>query len=149
MHAMIELPSLNRVALLVLMALPLGCTSITVRPVESHPQMAHICIEENPKVIVEDFLPAVRDSLSRHGVSSEVFSGETPQHCEFTMAYTALRSWDFAPYLAHAELRIERGSLQVGYAEFHLRGKGGYSLFKWQGTKTKMDPVIDRLFANE
>jgi len=24
-------------------------------------------------------------------------------------------------------------------------GKGGYSLMKWQDTKTKMDPVVDEL----
>jgi len=35
----------------------------------------------------------------------------------------------------------------VGYGEFHLRGKGGYSMYKWQGTKAKMDPVIDQLLA--
>jgi len=34
----------------------------------------------------------------------------------------------------------------VGHGEFHLRAKGGLSLFKWQGTKTKMDPVIDKMF---
>ena len=36
---------------------------------------------------------------------------------------------------------------QVAYAEYHLKGKGGYSMMKWQGVKTKMDPVMDQLLA--
>jgi len=28
-----------------------------------------------------------------------------------------------------------------------LKGAGGFSLMKWQGTKTKMDPVIDELLS--
>jgi hypothetical protein len=109
--------------------------------------MNHVCIQQNPKVQVDDFVPVLRDGLSRHGVSSEVFAGQAPEHCEFIVTYTALRSWDFSPYLSHAEIRVERSGLQIGYGEFHLRGKGGYSMYKWQDTKTKMDPVIDQLFG--
>jgi hypothetical protein len=125
-----------------------ACTAVKVRPVEGRSKMANVCIERNPAVQVDDFLPVLRDGLSRNGVRSFVFAGEPPADCVFIVAYTARRSWDLAPYLAHAEIRVERGGLQVGYGEFHLRGGGGYSMFKWQGTKTKMDPVIDRLFAD-
>jgi hypothetical protein len=111
--------------------------------------MASACIQENPKVQVGDFLTVLRDGLSRHDIRSYVFSDQPPPDCDFIVTYTARRSWDFAPYLSHAEIRVERDGLQVGYGEFHLRGKGGYSMFKWQSTKTKMDPVIDRLFAGE
>ena len=128
-------------------AVALGCTSVTVRPIEATAQLKHVCIQENPKVLVSDFVPVLRDGLSRHGISSEVYQTPAPADCDFIMTYTALRSWDFAPYLAHAELRLESRGLQVAYAEYHLRGGGGYSLMKWQGTKTKMGPVIDELLA--
>jgi hypothetical protein len=65
------------------------------------------------------------------------------------LSYTARRSWDFAPYLAQAELWLRQDGKQVGYAEYHLVGGGGFSLTKWQGTKTKMDPVIDQLLEGE
>ena len=136
-----------RLGLALLVSPLLSCTSITVRPVESRSQMTHVCIKHNPKVLVDDFVPVVRDGLSRHGVSSEEFSGNALPHCEFILTYTALRSWDLAPYLSHAEIRVERNGLQIGYGEFHLRGKGGFSMFKFQDTKTKIDPVIDQLFA--
>ena len=123
-----------------------GCTSIRVRPVDPSIGVKHVCIQNNPKVIVADFVPVLRDGFNRHGISTEVYSGEAPDQCKFILTYTALRSWDFAPYLSHAELRLEtRGGNQIAYAEYHLRGKGGFSLMKWQGTRTKMDPVIDEL----
>jgi hypothetical protein len=90
-------------------------------------------------------LSVLRDGFERHGISTEVHSGEAPSTCEFILTYTARQSWDFVTYLSHAELRIEQQGRTVASAEYHLRGKGGFSLLKWQGTRTKMDPVIDEL----
>ena len=122
-----------------------ACTSVKVRPIESAAGMKHVCIENNPKVIVSDFAPVVRDGFARHGISTETFSDEPPANCEFVLRYTALRSWDVTPYLSHAELHLLRKGEEVANAEYHLKGKGGYSPKKWQSTKTKMDPVIDEL----
>ena len=124
-----------------------ACTSTIVRPVEPVPSLSHVCIRENPRVLVHDFVPVVRDVLSQHGIRSDVFSGETPAHCDVILTYTALRRWDLGSYLSHAEVRLERDGLQIGYAEYHLRGGGGFSLFKWQGTRTKMEPVLNELLA--
>jgi hypothetical protein len=46
-------------------------------------------------------------------------------------------------------MRIQKEGRQVAYAEYHLKGKGGLSLTKWQDTKTKMDPVIDELLKSK
>lgn len=48
----------------------------------------------------------------------------------YKMAYTALRSWDFVPYLPHAELRLFEDKKKIAYGEFHLNGKGGLALTK-------------------
>ena len=137
---------LNARGLVVVLSFVLSaCTSVEVRPPDPALAIKHVCIQENPKVIVRDFVPVVRDGLDRHGISTEVYSGTKPANCEYVLTYTALRSWDFAPYLSHAELRLERDGRQVAYAEYHLVGKGGFSLMKWQGTKAKIDPVIDEL----
>lgn len=124
-----------------------GCTSVTVRPVDKTAELKHLCIQDNPKVIVSDFVTVVRDGFDRHGISTEIVSGVAPPTCEYLLTYTALRSWDVTPYLSHAELRIEHKGRQVGYAEYHLKGKGGFDLTKWAGTKSKIDPVIDELLA--
>ena len=117
----------HRIAVFAFLTLAWGCTSVTVRPVDRSVQLKHVCIRENPKVWVKDFLPVLRDGFERHGISSEVFSEEPASHCEFIVTYTALQSWDFANYLAHAELRLERQGKQVAFAEYHLKGGGGLS----------------------
>jgi hypothetical protein len=92
-------------------------------------------------------LPAGRAGRIRpRHVSTQVYTGDAPAGCDVILTYTALRSWDFAPYLSHAELHLKtRDGAEIASAEYHLVGKGGYSLMKWQGTKTKMDPVVDEL----
>ena len=122
-----------------------ACTSVTVRPPDPWLAIKHVCIQENPRVQVDDFVPVLRDGFNRHGISTEVYSGTTPARCEYVLTYTARRSWDFVTYLSHAELLLERDGVQVAHAEYHLVGKGGLSPMKWQGTRTKMDPVIDEL----
>lgn len=124
-----------------------GCTAMNVQPVDRAIGLEHACIQENPRVQVSDFVTVVRDGFDRHGISTEVISGNPPANCEYLLTYTALRSWDFSPYLSHAELRIEREGRQIAYAEYHLRGKGGLALNKWAGTRSKMDPVIDELLG--
>jgi len=124
-----------------------ACTSITVQPVDPGVGIVYVCVQDNPKVIVSDFVPVVRAGFDRHGISTEVFSGSLPEKCEYVLTYTALRSWDMAPYLSHAELWLDRRGRRVASAEYHLNSKGGFSLMKWQGTQTKMDPVIDELLG--
>jgi len=132
---------------LILSVILAGCTSVEVRPVDGSLKMSHVCIEENPKVIVKGFVSTLENVFEDHLITTEIYKSKKPSHCEFTLKYTALRSWDFAPYLSHAELRLYRGSVRVGYAEYHLNGKGGLSLVKWAGVKSKMTPVIDKLLA--
>ena len=137
----------NITLVLALAALVAGCTSIQVQPIQSGLNLQKICIEENPKVIVGDFLSVVRNRIEYHGIDTEVYENEIPEGCEYTMTYTALKNWDLGTYMHHAELRLEHNGRKVGYAEYHLNGKGGLSLMKWQGTKTKMDPVVDELLS--
>lgn len=124
-----------------------ACTAVDVKPVSNEYNITHVCIQENPKVIVQGFVSTLEEVFEDHLMTTEVYSDQKPEHCEFTLKYTALRSWDFAPYLSHAELRLYRGNQRIGYAEYHLNGKGGLSLMKWSSVKTKMTPVINELLA--
>ena len=134
-------------ALLLVCVLVDACTSIQVQPLGGAEAAKHVCIQDNPKVIVSDFVQVLKDGFARHGISTEVYSGPKPEGCDLVLTYTARQSWDFTPYLSEAELSLERDGQQVAHAQYHLKGKGGYSPKKWQGTKTKMDPVIDQLLA--
>lgn len=137
----------NIVLITALVSLASACTSVQVQPIASDINPEKICIEENPKVIVGDFLEVVRNRIEYHGIDTDVYENEIPEGCEYTMEYTAFKNWDIGTYMHHAELRLEKNGRKVGYAEYHLNGKGGLSLMKWQGTKTKMDPVVDQLLG--
>ncbi len=140
---------MKKLMILVPLTILSACTSVTVKPVDPSIDLVYVCIKENPKVIVNDFVTVVRDGFDKHGIATEVFSGQAPNKCEYILTYTALQSWDFSPYLSHAELRLEKGGRQVASAEYHLNGKGGFSLTKWQGTKEKIEPVIDQLLKGQ
>lgn len=124
-----------------------ACTSVQVKPVDQAASIHHLCIQENPRVTVPGFVGILQDGIQRNGLTSEVYSGTKPAHCEYVLGYTALRSWDLGTYLSHAELRIDLNGRQVASAQYHLRGKGGLALNKWKSAESKMAPVIDELLA--
>lgn len=135
--------------LLVLFPLLAACTSVNVRPLSSSTALRQVCIVKNPKVTVSDFVPALQDGFNRHEIVTLVVDESQAGKCDVTLTYTALRSWDFKPYLSHAELRLWRGGRQIGSADYHLKGKGGLTFSKFGSTREKMDPVIDSLLARD
>lgn len=136
-------------ALLLVLLAASGCTSVNVKPVAKSAALQQVCIINNPKVIVSDFIPVLRDGFSRHGIATSIVEQSQSNTCDVTLTYTALRSWDFKPYLSHAELRLWRAGNQIGSAIYHLKGGGGFALNKWASTKTKMDPVVDQLLGTQ
>lgn len=126
-----------------------ACTSINVKPVtqQQSADIDHICIQNNPRVQVADFTQVLQDTLSKHGITSEVFEGKKPEHCAYTLSYTAQRSWDISPYLSQAQLNLKHDNRSIAKASYHLRGKGGLSLAKWASTEAKMTPVIEQLLG--
>jgi len=125
-----------------------GCTAIKVNPVDSSYKISHICIEKNKKVIVSDFVTVLEEGIKRHGMTSEIFSSLMPNYCHYRMSYVATRKWDLAPYLTDADINLYKGNEKIGTANYHLKGGGGLDLSKWAGTRSKIAPVIDKLFAN-
>ena len=126
-----------------------ACTSVQVNAVAEQQVNAiqQICIVNNPKVLVTDFVPVVQQRLQHHGIVSRVVEGSEASACAYQLHYSAKRSWDFTPYMSWAELKLYQSDVLIANAEYKLVGKGGLSLTKWQSVETKMTPVIDQLFA--
>ena len=103
---------------------------------------------KNPKVAVDDFLDVLVDGFERHGIATKVIPESADAGNNYVVTYVAYRNWDMAPYLSNATINIEKDGQQIAHAEYHLKGGGGFSLMKWDSTKTKMDPVIDELLKN-
>jgi len=124
-----------------------GCTSVDVRPVSSKEQISQVVIRKNPKVAVADFLDVLISGFQRHGIATRVISDDAELKDEYVVNYVAYRNWDMAPYLTNATISIDRNGRRLAEGQYHLKGGGGLSLMKWQGTKTKMDPVIDQMLS--
>ena len=126
-----------------------SCTSVQVRQVDAQVhQFDYVCIKDNPKVMVVDFVSVMEDVFRDHGISSELFYGDPPAHCEYVLTYTARRSWDFVPYLSYAELKIRKGREFVASARYkHNGGSMSWAPNKWNGTRTKMEPVINEMLG--
>jgi hypothetical protein len=124
-----------------------ACTSIQVSPVNAGLKLEHVCIKENPRVKIDDFVDVLEDGFDRHGVTTELFSGkEAPVNCAYILTYTATRKWDLAPFLAYAQLYIkDKEGNMIASARYEHHG--GLDFGKWAGTREKMDPVIDQLFT--
>jgi hypothetical protein len=145
---MIQDFTMTRISMMVMLAglgLIAGCTAVTVQPLAERP--AQVCIKKNPAVIVDDFLPVVQEGFSRHNIATFVYD-LPPLACPYVLEYTARQTWDMAIYLVSADLTIRNSNgREVGKAHYHLRNRGGLSLMKWQGTETKIAPVIDELLG--
>lgn len=122
-----------------------GCTAVRVQPVSSQERIEHVCIERNPRVTIGDFIPVMQEGFRNHGITSSVV--QSPADCRYTSTYTARRTWDITTYLSQAQIDIQRDGRTIATAHYHLRGKGGLSLNKWAGTRTKILPVMEQLLS--
>ena len=138
---------MRNIILLLVVTFMTGCTSIKVQEMAPSLKVSHVCIQNNPKVIVAEFVPVVRRGFERHGITTEIYEEQKPRYCEYHLIYTALKTWDIGMYMHHAELQLYRDVKPIAYAEYHLIGEGGLALNKWASVESKMDPVIDRLLA--
>ena len=124
-----------------------ACTTIQVTPLRSTPPPDHVCILENRKTRVPEFVEVLRDLFAAHRISTAVITTSLPPECEFVLTYSAERSWDVGFYLSHAELHLHQGNREVASAVFHLRGEGGFALTKYRKTKSKMGPIVQELLG--
>jgi hypothetical protein len=124
-----------------------ACTAVKVSPLASASN--EVCIEENPKVLVSDFVQVLQAGFNRHGIQTRLYRNIPVGECHQIITYTALRSWDMAPYLSSADIQVlDAQRRPLASAHYHLRNKGGLSLAKWAGTEAKIGPVLDQLLAS-
>ena len=127
-----------------------GCTSIQINNTTGFnpDSIKQVCIVHNPKVIIRDFDKLVEKSFARYNIDSKtVKNNDDVSLCQTTLNYTALRSWDFAPYMVSAQFNLLQNGRQVSEASFRLKGNGGLALNKWRSTETKINELVDELLG--
>lgn len=125
-----------------------GCTAVDVRPLSPQEPVKSVLIEENPKVWRSDFVDVLIEGFRRHGIEAKVVQPGTAVGNEYVVRYTARQKWDMAMYMSDATIWMYKNGQEVAKAVYHLKGGGGLSLMKWQGTAAKIDPVIDELLSD-
>ena len=138
-----------RTAALLCVTFLASCTSVEVEPVPASVRLDRVFVRENPKVAVADFLDVLVEGFERNGVRATVVNESADVGDSFEVTYVAYRNWDLAPYLRDATISVYSRGERIGHAVYHLVGGGGLSLAKWQRTRTKILPVLDRLLAQQ
>jgi hypothetical protein len=124
-----------------------GCMSVKVRPVEANNDpIKLVYIRLNRQVAVTDFLLVLEDGFQRNGIKTKIITDDTASDSDYVVSYSAKQSWDLAPYLRSAEIRLKKGGKLIASATYHQAG--GFDFSKWGSTASKIDPVIDKLLTN-
>lgn len=124
-----------------------GCTAVRVKPVTAENQIEHICIQENPDVVITDFVTVMQQGFQKHGITSQLISAQELPGCSFIATYTAHRRWDVKPFLSDAQIDIYRDGRAIAAVNYHMRYGGGYDLTKYADTSWKILPVVDHLLG--
>jgi len=122
-----------------------GCNAVRVKEVSAKEPIEHVCIEQNSRVTIVDFVDVMQEAFLKHGISSSVVS--PPARCKYTATYTAQRTWNLGTFLSEAHVVIFRDGTPIAAANYHLRGKGGLTLTKFAATRSKILPVMDQMLA--
>lgn len=127
-----------------------GCTSVVVSPLPYDANLKEIKLLNNPKVIVDDFVPVLEKHFLDHGIAlTRVPEFASLGENEYGIRYSARRSWTVVPYLSLAYVKIFKGERIVAEGNYYLSGHSlCLSPYKWQGVETKMKPVYDELLKN-
>lgn len=139
------------ITLSVVMLMLSGCAStVEVEPVSVAEFSIDntVCIEKNPKVNVKDFVQILQAGMTKLAIQSQVYEGATPADCVYVMRYQTRHSWDTSSYLSYVQLNLFSSSQAIGKAVYHYKGHAfSPDLTKWQETASKVDPLVQQLFA--
>jgi hypothetical protein len=140
-----------KLSIIALALLVTGCTiDRNVRPISAGTQLSPLCIEENPKVLMEGFLPELREQIESKGVSTKVYPAQSriPDDCSAIADYTANWRWDFVMWLTYASITVYANNKQIiGQAEYDARD-GNARPDKFGPTRNKLMSVLDPLLLN-
>jgi hypothetical protein len=107
--------------------------AVTAPAAEAQPEPKRICVVENPRVAIADFLEAYRAALEKKGYSVTVVQrNPQPLQCPLFTRYTAFVGGSRGPLV---QLDVYRDGKRVGGAT----SRGGYDL------ETDVRQLVDRL----
>jgi hypothetical protein len=97
-----------------------------VQPVTAENRIEHICIQENPKVQVGDFVTVMQEGFQSHGITSQLVHEQVPAGCITHPHTPRRRTWDMAMYMTDAQIEILRTGADC-FCELSFEGQGGFA----------------------
>jgi len=140
---------MKNIFLLVFTVFLTGCATTQITPVKLNAgeRIQKVCIKHNPKVIVRNLEEIITSRLEYHNISTQVYSGEKPEKCEYSLRYVAYQKWDFSMVLTSAQLSIYKDERKIGSAEYKLHAGGLLNPTKYKSNESKIEPLVDQLIG--
>jgi len=122
-----------------------GCMSTDKKSMKWKSAMHSICVKDNQKVMVPDFLNTIETVFENKGIKTIIVDGDFPDSCKYTLHYTLLQGWDINTYLSYAEFKIYKDDVLIAYTIY--KEPVGRRANKWDSTRNQLTPVLLRLLA--
>lgn len=87
----------------------------------------------------------IEGGLQRHGIGTHLVDVLPLGDNDYCLTYIATGGHDLRDFMKNAEIRLKRGSRQVGFVSY-VSG-GGLSTSKFDSVHDKIDPLMDQLLA--
>lgn len=132
-------------ALCIALALAACVSEEAIIPVRA-PDVALLCIKNNPDVVRPDFVVRLRHRLEERGFRTLQYDADAPAECRYRLLYWAGWRWDLEEYLYFAALRVYDGTKLVGQSSYDDRY--GARLAKYGSTEEKIAAMVEKLFPD-
>ena len=136
--------------LLAVAGLLAGCAEVAVQPVAVNTApIRTVYILRSPVAdeVAPELESVIESGLQRHGIGTRLVDVLPMGEGDYCLTYIATGGWDLKTFMKNAEIRLRRGSRQVGFASY-VSG-GGLSTSKFGSVHDKIDPLMDQLLANQ
>lgn len=122
-----------------------GCSlPIEIRPPPAATKITELCIINNPKVLMDGFLPELKKQIRNYGISTQTWTAYNPDGCRYWLEYTANWRWDLVMYLIYADLKLYDHQILIGEAVFDNTGFGPR---RYGAASDKLKALTGPLFA--
>lgn len=103
-----------------------------------------VCVIRHPETKINQVVNGIRHALERRGVEYTFVDAREECRCEYSIEYTARRSWDLTTYLGSADMTLYKNGRAVSAAKYKA---GSGTLTKFGRTEERIDNVVGQLFG--
>lgn len=139
-----------RILILLTVLFMAGCAlPVVIQPPAANIKITELCIVDNPKVLMDGFLPELKAQLKSYGIATQTWTAYNPEGCRYWLEYTANWRWDFAMIMEYAELKLYEHTTLIGYAEFNNRKPCLFCSPQYGSAASKLKALTAPLFAQK